>query len=143
MWWLCRGCGGHCCGTDGVKGNNSFAQAFFVPQLSAEARARDEETAADARREIAQERREQRIRVGDAVTEAGDPLYVIHPGETAPRENVENLRLPLPPPPPIVEGICRKCRDPAQGAHRCDRCGSQVHPFCGEGIGEECHGQPV
>ena len=116
-----------------------------MPQLSQAVCAQDEETAAITRREIAEERRKERIRVGDSVSEEGNPLCVIRPGNMAPQANVPNLRLPSPPiaPPQIFEGMCRKCRGVAQVAHRCDKCGSCMHPWCGRGIGEECHGQPV
>lgn len=39
--------------------------------------------------------------------------------------------------------LCRGCGKTAGPAHKCDGCGSHMHPFCGQPIGEEGHGQII
>ena len=38
---------------------------------------------------------------------------------------------------------CGGCGMPVGGAHRCPGCGANMHPFCGDGEGEEGYGQMI
>jgi C4-dicarboxylate-specific signal transduction histidine kinase len=42
---------------------------------------------------------------------------------------------------PAMAGSCKECDGEVEGAHKCDRCGSAMHGFCGTGIGKEGYGQ--
>ena len=44
---------------------------------------------------------------------------------------------------PVVADTCRGCGRVCRSSHKCDECGSNMHPFCGRQIGEEGYGQII
>ena len=58
-------------------------------------------------------------------------------------ESGDFLYVSPPPVCPVVANVCRGCSRVCGSGHKCDRCGSNMHPFCGRPIGEEGHGQII
>ena len=63
--------------------------------------------------------------------------------ETGTSEGGDEIIVLKPKKRPLVENVCRGCGKIAGPAHKCDLCGSNMHPFCGIPIGEEGHGQTI
>ena len=40
-----------------------------------------------------------------------------------------------------MASICRRCGNACKTVKKCDVCGSNMHLFCGQGVGEEGYGQ--
>ena len=112
---------------------DSFASAFGSfegCEMTQEQRERDREMLNRIEREMEEDKRNVeagRNEVGDAAGEGGDKLFVVNP----------------PVQRPVVENTCRGCGRVAGPAHKCDICGSNMHPFCGRPIGEEGYRQKI
>lgn len=92
------------------------------PNMTKEQLERDEKEFEELEKEIAQELGSWKHTVSDG----GDELTVVTPEKRV-----------------TVSLLCRGCGRVCGDAHKCDICGSNMHPFCGRGIGEEGHGQII
>ena len=113
---------------------------------------------AEEMKEELKELRGRRNRVGNAMSTGGDILFVQQPStrRKQPSRNTSKQstrkqptgkqptrKQPTRKQPPHNPKNCQGCGKPAGDVHKCDICGSNMHPFCGHGIGDEGFGQKI